>query len=133
MANFPGTSKTAPTPTTPTTPPAAPPTTPPAPEVNNTLSFEDGAMPSQLEVASATNPFQMKVNEIDKNVRAGTQPSASSVLVKDADVDATRAKIRAACAKIDRGAVTTPIPEKTKPGMTRVWFSTKEKTNRARK
>lgn len=104
-----------------------------APPVVAASSFTDGAMPSELVRAAASNPFQTKMNEIDKNVRAGVEPSASSYLAKNEDVDWARAKMRAAAGNIGRGATTVPIPEEGKPGYTRVWFTTKEKTNRSRK
>lgn len=113
----------------PPTAPAAPVAAPTAP---TSVTFEDGAMPSALAKAAASNPFQEKVNEIDKNVRAGVEPSASSYLAKDADVEWARGRIRAAITAIKRGADTSVIPEKGMPGYSRVWFTTKEPTTRKR-
>jgi hypothetical protein len=140
MAQFPGvkrqeTPAAAPAaPAAPTVPaaPTAPAAAPETPAVPTAVTFEDGAMPSALAKATAANPFQEKVNEIDKNVRAGVQPSASSYLAKNADVEWARARIRAAITNIKRGADTTVIPEKGMPGYSRVWFTTKEATKRTR-
>jgi hypothetical protein len=98
------------------------------PTVLPTLNFEDvEVMPDAKDLNAQANPFQAKINELAKSGKG------SSVVVPDADVDWVRAQVRRACGNINLGATTRFTAEAGRPGMSRVFFSTKAKTTRARK